>query len=189
MLPYYSPHYRIIDISLDHKAPQRPIVLVCHSLGGIIAKKVSLFCHLKDMNDAAKRPTLGAITGAFSRTCASARIRSWHYILGYHLAEVLPPQSMPSLTHVPATPHGGSSLAAYGSALATVTKYCSPFSPPKALLETLRRDSQGLLELTADFIAKASRLQIVSFYEMNMTRIGLVKRMVHIQAVPRQSRQ
>ena len=78
-----------------------------------------------------------------------------------------------------ATPHGGSSLASYGSALATITTYCSPLNPPRALLDTLRRDSQILLELTADFVAKASRLQIVSFYEMKMTRMGLMKKMVH----------
>ena len=81
--------------------------------------------------------------------------------------------------NIPATPHGGSSLASYGSALATITTYCSPLNPPRALLDTLRRDSKILLELTADFVAKASQLQIVSFYEMKMTRMGLMKKMVH----------
>ena len=78
-----------------------------------------------------------------------------------------------------ATPHSGTSLATYGSALATIAKYCSPLNPPKALLETLRRDSQVLLEHTADFVGKASQLQIASFYEMKMTRVGLMKKMVH----------
>lgn len=78
-----------------------------------------------------------------------------------------------------ATPHSGSSLAAYGSALATVAKYCSPLNPPQALLETLRKDSKALFELAADFVLKASKLQIVSFYETKMTRIGLLKKMVH----------
>ena len=88
------------------------------------------------------------------------------------------------LTDTLATPHSGSSLATYGSALATITKYCSPLNPPQALLETLRKDSQVLLELTADFIAKASQLQIASFYEMKMTRLGLMKKMVHPTTLP-----
>ena len=82
------------------------------------------------------------------------------------------------IMRIVATPHNGSSLASYGSALATITKYCSPLNPPQALLETLRKDSKALFELTADFVVKASKLQIVSFYETKMTRIGLVKKMV-----------
>jgi hypothetical protein len=65
-------------------------------------------------------------------------------------------------------------------------KYCSPLNPPRALLETLRRDSQVLLELTADFAAKASKFQIASFYEMKMTRYGLMKKMVHTHCIPTQ---
>ena len=48
----------------------------------------------------------------------------------------------------------------------------------------LRKDSHVLLELTADFIAKATQLQIVSFYEMKMTRVGLMKKMVHLESFP-----
>lgn len=80
-----------------------------------------------------------------------------------------------------ATPHNGSSLATYGSALATITKYCSPLNPPKDLLETLSRDSQALLELAADFVTKASQLQIASFYETKMTRVGLMRKMVNTE--------
>lgn len=82
------------------------------------------------------------------------------------------------MSNLTATPHNGSSLVAYGSALATVAKYCSPLNPPQALLETLRKDSKALSELAADFVLKASKLQIVSFYETKMTRIGLLKKMV-----------
>lgn len=82
-----------------------------------------------------------------------------------------------------ATPHGGSSLATYGSMLATITGFCSPLNPPRALLEALRRDSKVLLELTADFVGKASRLQIASFYETKMTRIGFIKKMVYLRHI------
>jgi len=64
-------------------------------------------------------------------------------------------------------------------------KYYSPLNPPRALLETLRRDCQVLLELTTDFVAKASQFQIASFYEMKMTRFGLMKKMVHTQRIPK----
>ena len=88
------------------------------------------------------------------------------------------------LVYFLATPHSGSSLATYGSVLATIVKYCSPLNPPRALLDTLRRDSQVLFELTADFVAKASQLQIASFYEMKMTRVGFMKKMVHTKHIP-----
>lgn len=42
----------------------------------------------------------------------------------------------------------------------------------------LHKGSDILLELTTDFIAKATQLQIASFYGMKMTRIGLMKKMV-----------
>lgn len=77
-----------------------------------------------------------------------------------------------------ATPHSGSSLATYGNALATITQYIPPFSPPRVLLDTLRRDSRALSELAADFVTKASELQIASFYETKMTKIGPIKMMV-----------
>lgn len=82
------------------------------------------------------------------------------------------------MTHTLATPQSGSSLTTYGSALATIAKYCSPLSPPQALVEMLHKGSDILLELTADFIAKATQLQIASFYGMEMTEIGLMKKMV-----------
>lgn len=82
------------------------------------------------------------------------------------------------ISNLTATPHNGSSLAAYGSAIATVARYCSPLNPPQALLETLRKNSKALFDLRAEFVREASKLQIVSFYETKMTRIGIWKKMV-----------
>ena len=77
-----------------------------------------------------------------------------------------------------ATPHSGTSVASYGSILAKIANTFSPFNPPQAILEALHKNSGILFELTQDFLIKATRLHLISFYEMRMTKIGLWKKMV-----------
>ena len=55
---------------------------------------------------------------------------------------------------------------------------CTPMAAPRMLLGTLQKDSKVLFEITADFVCKVPKLRIVSFYEMEMTSIGIFKRLV-----------
>lgn len=77
-----------------------------------------------------------------------------------------------------ATPHNGSSIANSGKVLANIISACSPFRPARTLLGSLRKDSKVLFEITEDFVEKLPKLQIVSFFEMEMTSFGLFKRLV-----------
>lgn len=77
-----------------------------------------------------------------------------------------------------ATPHNGSSLATSGNIVAKIARVLSPLNPPQVIIETLRRDSKVLFEITEDFNVMASRLEIVSFYETKMTKIGPWRKMV-----------
>jgi len=77
-----------------------------------------------------------------------------------------------------ATPHNGSSLATCGSIIARIARVLSPLNPPQDIIETLQRDSKALFDITEDFLVMASKLEIVSFYEMKMTKIGPWRKMV-----------
>ena len=80
-----------------------------------------------------------------------------------------------------ATPHSGSALANNGRAIANIIQACSPLRPATGLLGSLRKDSKILFEITEDFVEKIPALQIVSFFEMEMTSLGIFKRLVRFQ--------
>ncbi|KAK2753074.1 hypothetical protein FQN55_005034 [Onygenales sp. PD_40] len=77
-----------------------------------------------------------------------------------------------------ATPHSGSAIADSGKVLANIIHACSPFRPARTLLGFLRRDSKVLFEITEDFVEKVAKLNIVSFFEMEMTNFRIFKRLV-----------
>lgn len=77
-----------------------------------------------------------------------------------------------------ATPHGGSPLANIGKIVANIVSACSWMNPAKRLLGTLQKDSEALFEISQDFVHKAQKLHLVSFYEMEMTNLMLFRRMV-----------
>ncbi|KAH2142986.1 hypothetical protein KXV68_006358 [Aspergillus fumigatus] len=70
------------------------------------------------------------------------------------------------------TPHNGSSLAAMGKVLANIVSAFSPIRTPRALIGTLQKDSEVLLEITEDFLKRRRKVQLVSFYELEFTSIG-----------------
>lgn len=83
------------------------------------------------------------------------------------------------LKYVIGTPHNGSSLAALGKLVANIVAACSPLRPARALVATLQKDSEVLLEITEDFVKRRKTLHLVSFFEMEMTYIApFVKRLV-----------
>ncbi|KAK2787871.1 hypothetical protein FQN52_007050 [Onygenales sp. PD_12] len=51
--------------------------------------------------------------------------------------------------------------------------------PARTLLGFLRRDSKVLFEITEDFVEKVAKLNIVSFFEMEMTNFRIFKRLVN----------
>ncbi|KAI1950901.1 hypothetical protein LOZ57_001449 [Ophidiomyces ophidiicola] len=129
----------LVDVRSTEKEIDRPIVFVCHSLGGIVLKKALLIQgSIEEM--AVQNATYGVIFFA--------------------------------------TPHNGSAVANAGKVLASIVDACSPFRPAQTLLSLLRKNSKALLEITNAFLQKACNLQIVSFFEMEMTRFGIFSLLV-----------
>ncbi|KAH1339728.1 hypothetical protein KXX14_006904 [Aspergillus fumigatus] len=115
----------LVDLRTTEDEKSRPIVFVCHSLGGIIAKKE-------------QEKVQQAVYGIL--------------FLG--------------------TPHNGSSLAAMGKVLVNIVSAFSLIRTPRALIGTLQKDSEVLLEITEDFLKRRRKVQLVSFYELEFTSIG-----------------
>lgn len=69
------------------------------------------------------------------------------------------------------TPHKGSSLATAGRLLASIVSAVTPIKPPRTLLGILRINSDVLVDIAQDFVKRRKTLHLVSFYEMEMTRI------------------
>ncbi|KAK9578899.1 hypothetical protein V6Z98_005612 [Aspergillus fumigatus] len=123
----------LVDLRTTEDEKSRPIVFVCHSLGGIIAKKALLIGCTQEQEKVQQ-----AVYGIL--------------FLG--------------------TPHNGSSLAAMGKVLANIVSAFSPIRTPRALIGTLQKDSEVLLEITEDFLKRRRKVQLVSFYELEFTSIG-----------------
>lgn len=123
----------LVDLRRTHEEKSRPIVLICHSLGGIVAKK-ALLVGCSEEQEQVQQSVYGIL------------------FLG--------------------TPHNGSSLASMGKLLANIVSACSLIRPPHALLGTLQKDSEVLLEITEDFVRRRHKVRLVSFYELEFTSIG-----------------
>jgi hypothetical protein len=76
------------------------------------------------------------------------------------------------------TPHSGSGIARPGKVIANIISACSQSKPPVKLLETLEKDSEVLFDIAENFVHISPKLQLVSFYELEMTPIGPSKQMV-----------
>ena len=57
-------------------------------------------------------------------------------------------------------------------------------NPAQRLLAILQKDSKVLFEIAEDFVYRAQKLQLISFFEMFETRFGLFKRMVRRASRP-----
>ncbi|RHZ43372.1 LipA and NB-ARC domain protein [Aspergillus thermomutatus] len=123
----------LVDLRTTEDEKSRPIVFVCHSLGGIVAKKALLIGCTEEQEHVQQ-----AVYGIL--------------FLG--------------------TPHNGSSLAAMGKVLANIVSAFSPIRTPRALIGTLQKDSEVLLEITEDFLKRRRKIHLASFYELEFTSIG-----------------
>lgn len=88
--------------------------------------------------------------------------------------------SFERVTHNLGTPHRGSTLARVGFSIANVVNALSPLrlETTRELLRTLQFDSEMLREVHLDFIWRCNKIQITSFYETRMTKVGPLKRTV-----------
>ncbi|KMP09093.1 TPR repeat:NB-ARC [Coccidioides immitis RMSCC 2394] len=59
------------------------------------------------------------------------------------------------------TPHNGTNLAIMGKLLANIVSACSPVKTPRALIRTLQKDSQVLLDITGDFNKRRKKVHII----------------------------
>ncbi|KAF8537112.1 hypothetical protein BDD12DRAFT_795406 [Trichophaea hybrida] len=120
---------------------RRPLIFVCHSLGGIVVKQVYLL---------------------FSRLNIYAYSR-----YSYRYADIR--KSTYGICFL-GTPHRGANVAGWGKLLVNMSK--PAFKNPKTqLLDTLRSQSNELLDLALDFGNLVPQLQIVSCIEQKETSI------------------
>ncbi|EAS28261.3 uncharacterized protein CIMG_09465 [Coccidioides immitis RS] len=129
----------LADSRKTAKEINRPLVFVCHSLGGTVLKKALLIRCPKEQSS----------------------VQDAAYGILFL-----------------ATPRGGTTIADARKIIANITHACSPFRPARGLLGSLRKGSKVLFEVAEDFVERAGKLQIVSFFEMEMTSFGIFRRFV-----------
>ena len=130
----------------EHQEQRRPIIIICHSLGGIVAKEVS--CHQKRNHIILKRVPLwlGLVLAQEQEKRYPNILDKTHSILFL------------------ATPHRGSKTADIGLLLSRITTLTLQH-PAKHLLETLRLNSTSLETLNQRFRKLVPYIMVVSFYE------------------------
>ncbi|KAL5342888.1 hypothetical protein BJX70DRAFT_409220 [Aspergillus crustosus] len=129
----------LVDLRKAEDEKSRPIVLVCHSLGGVVAKKA--------------------------------------LIIGCPKEQKMVQDSVYGIMFM-GTPHNGSSLAGMGKLLSNIVSVFTPLMPPRALIGLLQKESEVLMEINEDFLYKRGGIKLVSFYELNYTSIGFVRKLV-----------
>ena len=131
---------RLLDYRTADQNLQRPLVLVCHSLGGIVAKQAIVI--------------------------ASEKVNRYPGIS----------TALQSILFL-ATPHRGSKSANLSSLLSSIASLAF-HRPPTHLSDTLKVDSRALYQISADFRASHSSVNIVNFYEGRKTSI--LNSLVHL---------
>jgi len=123
---------------------RRPIILVCHSLGGIVCKQV-------------RRPTL---TFGMTLTCCKALVLA-------HRDDSRYGDLLSSITSIVffGTPHRGSKLADVGGVVGEAVRMIIDRSVRTDLLTALQSNSPALEELTKSCQDRLSNVDILTFYE------------------------
>lgn len=131
---------------------KRPIIFVCHSLGGIVVKKVESrllinFLH-HSTTDTNPAPDIQAIIRAHEKDRYNDLLHSTRGIVFF------------------GTPHRGSSLASWGTLLSNVASLATlGTSTNWRLPKDLETQSAVLRDISKSFVDRAKNLQLISFYE------------------------
>jgi protein SERAC1 len=125
----------------------RPIIFICHSLGGIVFKKVgasSIILMAVNVN------------GRSCKALIRARERDRYTELLKKIRGVV----------FFGTPHSGSGVASWADILANVLKTASlRTSTNRGLIKDLKTTSEVLEDISRSFVDRSKALKIVSFYE------------------------
>jgi hypothetical protein len=138
---------QLLAVRRSEAEKSRPIIFVCHSLGGIVFKEVSrnflVSCIVADMQG--------------RKALANANQNERYYLtIAVHVSGAA----------FFGTPHKGSSLASWGGFLSTILKTASFATSTNVLLtRDLEQSSRVLERISKSFNIHGKFLQIFSFYE------------------------
>ncbi|KAI8275902.1 hypothetical protein K4K56_001248 [Colletotrichum sp. SAR 10_98] len=129
----------------DH--PKRPLIFICHSLGGIIVKAVRLTDSTLQIFANIKWHTKAIVEASLNANLKYQQIRDATYGLVFF-----------------ATPHHGSDYADLGGVAATIAGAVLR-QPKNSFLDSLKRDSLFSDTLKKHFRHRLEDFKIISFYE------------------------
>ncbi|RPA89570.1 hypothetical protein L873DRAFT_1754902 [Choiromyces venosus 120613-1] len=124
---------RLKGVRRHGKESVRPIIFICHSLGGIVCKRSLVLAHEQPVYENILKSTRGIV------------------FMG--------------------TPHRGSTIADWTTMLVSIvdSMLVVGTSMRSDLLKNLQTNSDALQQITNSFISRTSGLQIVTFYEQEIT--------------------
>ncbi|KAJ6002935.1 hypothetical protein N7451_005482 [Penicillium sp. IBT 35674x] len=131
----------LISRRMEEKEKGRPIIFICHSLGGIVFKQITYQL---------------AKLGYFDQALVKARERD-------RFADLL--KKIRGVAFF-GTPHAGSSLATFGEILASIIRISSIGTNTNAtVVANLKNNSETLWQIARSFVDRGKGLRIVTFYE------------------------
>lgn len=136
-----------LEIARKDKS-KRPIIFICHSMGGLIVKKVSISAFIVQSTD---RYCFLIINKAL--ILAHDRQQIYNTIA----------ESKVGIVFL-ATPHQGSGLAALGQLACKLLRACG-MRANKKLVTCLRQDADILWDISCQFVERSAEIYIKSFYE------------------------
>ena len=155
----------LLSKRITQEEQSRPIMFICHSLGGIVVKQVRLICNYSHFK--------------LVLNCVQALNRA-HERERYHrlLEQVFGIAFF-------GTPHTGSGVASWSTILSKVLRAASLGTSTNAQLsKDLENNSRVLDKISKSFVERGKRLEIFSFYEVD--KMELLNFRVRFTQNPRQ---
>jgi hypothetical protein len=157
-IPWHSCYYHVlIYVSQISGAERRPLIFICHSLGGIIVKRVRMLRHLRSFR-------LHSQALAYSASRTSKMVAHLHsiYASTYGILFL-------------GTPHNGSNkahLASIGRKLLDTVVPSKVWDTDGQLVDALKEGSETLQNITDQFAPLMKRFHICFFWEQEKTNLG-----------------